>query len=365
MKISGTADLPLHYGNAPRWLFERMRRLARAIGEVILNEYGSKEFIKRISNPYWFQAFACLLGFDWHSSGTTTVTIAALKESGVDRFGLFIVGGKGKAGLRTTDEIKEMINKGIITDKIGERLIYISRMCSKIDNVLIQDGFDLYQHSLIFDEKARWAVVQQGMNNKTSYARRYHWLYVKINNMIKDEHDICCDIKQKNVLNLTGKKSDENRKVCVDIVNEGKERIRRYVKEVIGKSCTGLNKWFRSKELAPRLDMPRKLNWNVFDKLYEVKPKRYEEIVRTNGMGKENIRALALIAEVIYGKEADWKDPVKFSYAHGGKDGVPYPVNKKVYDESIRTLENFIEQAKLCNKDKEFIKKKLMRFKRF
>ncbi len=339
---TGVAELPLHYGTCPRWLFERMKKLSGAIAKAIILEHGTEELLKRLSDPYFFQAFACVVGFDWHSSGTTTTLCAALKEAGLDECGIAICGGKGSVARKAPEEIeKKAKNFGVD----AEKLTYFSRISAKVDNTCIQDGFELYHHVFIFDEQGNWAVIQQGMNTQNKYARRYHWFSPK--NLVLEPHSaVCCDIKTK-TLNLVAKESKQAQKCMVDIAKEGEQKVKKLFMES--------SHWFDLRRYEKSL--------HAIEKAYEEQPKTFEELLAIRGLGAKALRALALIAKLIYGCELSWKDPVKYSFAHGGKDRVPYPVDKKLYDASIRTLEEAVELAKLGKREKLHAFKTLKRLR--
>jgi len=338
---TGIANLPLHYGKAPRWLFNRMTKLSGEIAETIIDEYGQEEFLKRLSDPFWFQAFGCVLGFDWHSSGLTTTVLGALKVSLNEKnIGLQVAGGKGATSRKTPSEI-ESTKFNLSTKKI-EKLIRASKLSAKVDNSLVQDGFQLYQHNFIFTEKGKWAVIQQGMSN--SWARRYHWISESVKTFVEEPHDaIVSEMRKEKVLNLTAKESRETRQATLDLV--GSRNIltlpRRH--EIL------------KKDLSKRA-------MKVINLIYETNPKSYEDLISIKGVGAKTIRALTLISDLIYGTKASWKDPVKYSFAHGGKDGIPYPVDREVYDKNIRILKNAIENAKIGRKEKLFAIKKLSNF---
>jgi len=365
MKNVGIAELPLHYGECPKWLFERMKKLGKCITEAIILEYSKDEFLKRISDPFFFQSFACVLGFDWHSSGVTTTLCGALKEAlNNENLGIYVAGGKGKVSRKTPEEIEKIGEKINLSTKNIEKLIYSSKMSAKIDNIAVQDGYNLYHHCFIFSEDGKWVVIQQGMNIKNKYARRYHWISEKIKKFTEEPHNaICCDKKEDFVLDMTSKENAEIRKVSVELVkdNIGKRLMRQ----------STLNDFFEENEFCEtkNLKMPFhhevKIDKNVINSLikaYEINPKDFEELLEINGVGQKTIRALALISQIIYGKEISWKDPVKFSFAHGGKDGTPYRINKNHYDTTIEILTKAIEEAKLGEKEKLFALKRLSDF---
>lgn len=346
---TGIANLPLHYGTAPKWLFTRMVKLAQAITEVIVEEYGTEVLLKRISQPHWFQSFGCVLGYDWHSSGLTTVTCGALKEAlNKANLGIMVAGGKGKTSIKTPQEIKKISETFSFTTTKTNRFIYASRMCAKVDNALIQDNYQLYHHTFFLTEKGKWAVIQQGMFK--FYARRYHWLSDNIKHFVVEPHEaICCDKKLKHVLNMTAKESEEARKTSLDIVKENPNHIIKYFREE-QKTLYHYDKL--SLPSHHRIPKMRKLELLTLKRAYEFQPRTYEELVAIKGVGPKTIRSLALISQLIYGKRPSWEDPVKYSFAHGGKDSIPYPVNKKVMDSSIKILKEAIYQAKLGNKEK-------------
>ncbi len=340
---TGVADLPLHWGSCPRWLFERMKKLGRKISEIIVLEFGRDEFLKRISDPFFFQSFACVLGFDWHSSGVTTTVCGALKEAKLQDLGVAVLGGKGKSSRKTLQEIEDIGTRFSLTEKQIEELKYNSRMCAKVDNNCVQDGYSLYHHSFIVSEDGKCSVVQQGMNPETRYARRYHWLSEKIKSFVVEPHSaICCDSAGK-TLNMVAKESEETRKCSVDLIKDNPVHLKKYL----------------------FLDRKHGIDLRTYSgllKAYEFQPKNYEELVSIRGLGAKTIRALALISSLVYGAEPSWKDPVSFSFAHGGKDGHPYPVDRKTYDRSIEVLSVAVENAKLGNKEKLHALRRLKEF---
>ncbi|MFB6217079.1 MAG: DUF763 domain-containing protein [Candidatus Aenigmatarchaeota archaeon] len=363
----GTANLPLHGGKAPRWLFDRMEKLSKAISEVIIEEYSRKELIQRLSDPWWFQSFACVLGYDWHSSGTTTVTCGALKEAlNEEEHGIKVVGGKGSTSRNAPDEILDSKMCNYSRLKGLERT---SRMSAKVDSNCVQDDYGLYHHVLVFTEKGDWAVIQQGMNSKNSYARRYHWMSENFDSYVEEPHrGISTERRENEVLNLTSSLSDETRNISVDLVNDGPGHLERYLKPSSQSSI------FNFVDSGSRtLDMPshHPVKMDEFsqrtlknlEKASERQPEDFEELVSMKGVGKKSLRALALIAELVHGSENDWKDPARFSYTHGGKDGYPRPVDKKQYDRSIEVLEEALEKAEVGKKEKLKSLRKLEKFK--
>jgi len=360
MKRTGSVNLPLHGGSAPRWLFGRMVRLAEGISEILVCDYGQEEFLRRISDPYWFQALSCVLGFDWHSSGTTTTTCGALKTAiNPKELGIRIAGGKGATSRKTPSEIENFCNEFSISSKRAEELVYASRMSAKVDNSCIQDGYQLYHHCFFLTEKGKWAVVQQGMN--LDYARRYHWISEGIESFVEEPHTgICCDRVESHVLDMTANDSRETRKASLDLVKDNPAHLENFFKKSNDQKSI---QEFTMPAHHPVFNVDiGKDGMNVLQKAYEIQPESYEELVSLRGMGPKKIRALVLISELLYGTEPSWRDPVKFSFTHGGKDGFPYPVDRKAYDNSIQVLKDAVEQAKLERKEKLYAIKRLRDF---
>jgi hypothetical protein len=360
LKRTGVARLPLHYGRAPRWLVVRMIRLAREIVTVIVDEYGQDEFLRRISDPFWFQAFGCVLGYDWHSSGVTTVLTGVLKSAiSPSEQGLAVCGGKGRASRQAPVEISHVGEEfGFTTDRI-ERLRYASRMSAKVDNTAIQAGYPLYHHAFFITENGKWAVVQQGMSLKDRTARRYHWcsLLKARDSFVVEPHDaVVGDVKREVALNMTAKESEGCQKTSTDIAKEEPRKIVRMLKSIHPAYQKSLQEWIPEvtwKEYAiDVLYLPRNLNWKSVKRAYDFQPKNYEELLSIRGIGPATVRALALISELVYGEKPSWKDPVKYSFCVGGKNGVPFPVDKTTYDEAIEILENAVKQAKVGDKER-------------
>lgn len=358
MSKTGIANLPLHCGKAPRWLFKRMVALSKGITEVIIYEYGKDEFLRRISDPFWFQALSCVLGYDWHSSGCTTVTCGALKEA-IDPkiFGLAFTGGKGKTSRKTPIEIEQIGELYNLSTTTIKNLQYSSRMAAKVDNTAIQDGYDLYHHAFIFSENGKWAVIQQGMNSENQYARRYHWLSDNIENFVLEPHNaIVGDNCEEKVLNMTAKQSINTQKISLDLINDNPQHLKRDWAELTkSENQQTLDNWLypiQNKQQIKYLNMPRSINWQKIKEIYDVHPTNYEELISLKGVGPNTVRALALISDLIYGEKPSWEDPVKYSFTVGGKDGLPYAVDKKAMNESIDFLKNIIGSAKIVDKDK-------------
>lgn len=346
---TGIANLPLHPGKAPPWLFKRMVKLAEAMTEILCREYGKTEFLRRISDPFWFQAFACVLGYDWHSSGTTTVTCGALKVAlSPQEHGIVFLGGKGATSKKTPSEIDALAETFSFSDSKINELKKASRLSAKVDSAVLQDGYTLYHHSFVVTENGEWAVIQQGMNEATKYARRYHWL--EPNSFVCEPHAaICCDSIGK-VLNMTAKECEESRKCSVDLVNDNPSNLKSMLANLNGQTTI-------SNFDAPVLNFPKEHwmnigNYSALMDAHEFQPKNYEELVLLKGIGAKSIRSLALISNLLYGSEISWRDPVKYSFAHGGKDGIPYPVDKRIMDKSIEILREAVHNTKLGDNEK-------------
>jgi len=371
MQRTGVARLPLHYGKAPRWLVVRMRKLAKEIVTIIVDEYGTGDFLKRVSDPFWFQALGCVLGYDWHSSGVTTVLTGVLKQAvSPEEHGIAVCGGKGKVSLQAPNEIESVGEKfGFLTDNI-KALQYASKMSAKVDNVAVQAGYQLYHHAFFVAEDGEWAVIQQGMCTRDRTARRYHWLSENMQNFVVEPHNaIVGDAKRELALDMTARESEGCRKISVDLAKEPPRKVVRLILSVRPAHQKSLTDWMpKMADTAWKeypidvLSMPRNLNWKVFQQVYEFQPRNYEELLGFRGVGPATVRGLALIAELIYGEKPSWKDPVKYSFAYGGKDRVPYPVNRKAMDESIQILKQAIQEARIGDTEKIQSLQRLRRF---
>ena len=365
----GIINLPLHGGHAPSYLIKRMIKLSAAISKIIIEEEGSKEFFKRISDPLWFQAFGCVLGFDWHSSGLTTVVTGVLKQSILyDTHGISLSGGKGRNSTKPKYEIPKLAerNHNLSTNRINE-LVYASKMSAKVDSAAIQDGFNLYHHCILFDDYGHWTIIQQGLNKTNKMARRYHWISNNLLNYIIEPHrGIIGNERIPFCLDMTSRESEKNRKICVDIIKEGSKSVKSYIDKIMETNIPqNLDKWLYNNNKLPsdsygfferdnieKYEMPSKINWKIMDELYDNNPKNYEDIISQEGVGPSTIRALSLIAEIIYGTKTSWNDPVKYNYAHGGKDGVPYPISRNIYDHSIKYLSEAINGSEIEKEEK-------------
>lgn len=344
---TGTADLPLHTGRAPAWLFDRMKQLARAIVETIVADRGPAAVLEKLSDPHWFQAFGCVLGFDWHSSGVTTTVCGALKEGLAGReadTGIHVAGGKGKASRKTPQELIEI---GARTGLDGEKLAYTSRMTAKVDSAAVQDGFDLYHHCCFVADGGDWAIVQQGMRDSDGSARRYHWLGSRVDDFVNEPHAaVASDAQSQTVLNLVAAESDATRTASTQFAAEEPQRAAKEIARAI------------TLELPRRhwVDIERDINprhlKTVLLGTYEAAPADFEALLAVKGVGPATLRALSLISELLYGAPASTRDPARYSFAHGGKDGFPFPVDRTTYDGSIDYLRDALGRARIGNADR-------------
>lgn len=349
MKRTGSADLPLHNGSVPKWLYERMALLGFAITEAILSEYGKKEFLSRMSDPFWFQSFGAVMGMDWHSSGITTSVMGALKRAinpHSKELGIYICGGKGK---HSTDAPKELLLVGEQTGLNANELVRFSKLSAKVDNTAVQDGFQLYIHNFIVSNEGDWTVVQQGMREGDAMARRYHWHSQHVRSFVEEPHTAICGENQGQILNLTATEANNTRASILGISRDQPEKIMQEFQHLIMPSHHDV----RSKDV----DLKRlgTVLWLAHDK----QPADFEELLLLQGVGPRTVQSLTLVSEVIHGTPSRFKDPARFSFAHGGKDGHPFPVPTKTYDEVIHTLQNAVTKAKIGQAEKATALKKL------
>lgn len=335
-----------------------MKSLAAEIVTVIVDEYGRDELLLRLSDPFWFQSLGCVLGYDWHSSGVTTVLTGVLREA-IDpsSVGVAVCGGKGKRSNMTPAEIHQYGSLFKLSEEQVGRLEHASRLAAKVDNAAIQAGYPLYHHAFFMTLDGKWAVIQQGMDGSDKTARRYHWLSEHVQSFVVEPHDaIVGDAIRPTALNMTSKESEDSRKVAVDLVKDGVENVRNDVLSLRSDSQKLMTEWMNQTPnrtyTTKVLNMPRHIDWNAMRQAYEFQPTNYEEFLSVPGIGPGAVRALALVSQIIYGAKPSWRDPVKFSFAVGGKDGVPFPVDRSSYDQTIHHLSHLIEKARLEGREK-------------
>jgi len=337
MKRSGTADLPLHGGYVPIWLAERMAKLGLAIVQNILLDYGKDDLLRRLSDPFWFQSMGAVMGMDWHSSGITTSVMGALKRAvnpHSKELGIYICGGKGKYSRQTPDELLRISDK---TGLDGNYLVRCSKLSAKVDNTAIQDGFQLYTHNFILSDTGKWTVIQQGMSDVSSTARRYHWHSDSLTSFVDDPHTSIYGKNTGLILNMADKQADSSRKGIMQIAGEKPEYMLKEISKLV----------LPSHHDVKAKDVDLKRLGAVLWLAHEKNPSDFEDLLLLQGLGPRTLQSLVLVSEVIHGTPSRFKDPARFSFAHGGKDGHPFPVPTKVYDETIATLQNAVYKAKL------------------
>lgn len=337
----GYADLPLHYGTVPTWLAQRMCLLGGAIVEAIVMEYGRMALLQRLSDPFWFQSLGCVLGMDWHSSGITTSVMNALKKAinrRSEELGVYVCGGRGKASLRTPEELLAIAGR---TGLNGDELVKHSRLSAKVDNTAVQDGFQLYLHSFVVTKEGEWAVVQQGMNPNERMARRYHWLSSSLRSFMEEPHTSVCGRNQGQILNLTDRHATPTKEGILELTKEIPDKLMREVSLILPRHHEVKAEDVNLKRLGAALILAHETN--VAD---------MESLLLLEGVGPRTLQSLTLVSEVIHGTPSRFSDPARFSFAHGGKDGHPFPVPTSVYDETIEVFDKAIRQARLGDKDK-------------
>ncbi|WP_043397514.1 DUF763 domain-containing protein [Archangium violaceum] len=360
MDRTGSADLPLHSGRVPDWLAERMARMSRVLVEALVLHYGRHEVLRRLAHPFWFQSLGAVMGMDWHSSGVTTTVLGALKRGltpGGRQLGLYVVGGKGLQARRTPDELR------IIGDRVGidaEALIRVSRLAAKVDSAAVQDGFELYAHSLILSDDNAWAVVQQGMNADARQARRYHWLSEGLGSFVDSPHAAIEGPNQGVILNLTDKRASRARAAQVELVSLGPDVVLGALRKLRPQPTPEPVPFTPP---LPHLQMPvheevtrddvmlRRLH-GTLAAAAEQGPRDFAELLLTPHVGARTVAALASVAEVLHGTPSRFTDPARFAFAQGGKDRQPFPVRLDVYDETLRVLRSAVDAARLGNDER-------------
>jgi hypothetical protein len=335
-----------------------MQKLAGEMATVIVHEYGLDMFLRRVSDPFWFQALGCVLGYDWHSSGVTTV-LTGVYKSAINplELGLTVCGGKGKTSRKTPAEIDFLGDKYGFSETKLDELRYASRMSAKVDTTAIQAGYPLYHHAFFVTESGTWAVVQQGINTEDKSARRYHWLSENVRGFVVEPHNaVVGDLKRDVALDMAAKESEGCRKTSTDLTKENPRKLRKTFLSIRPVHQKSLQEWIPTGlgdgYAVDAFSLPRSLNWKAIKRAYDFQPRNYEELLSIRGIGPATVRALALVSELVYGERPSWDDPVKYTFCVGGKDGVPYPVDRKTYDETIEILDNAIKQAKVGSKEK-------------
>ena len=354
---SGSADLPLHGGQVPKWLADRMTRLGTVITEAIVHHYGRDELLRRLAHPFWFQSFGAVMGMDWHSSGITTSVIGALKRGIAPlagELGIHVCGGRGKHSRQTP---QELVSIGERVGFDGLALAKASRLVAKVDSAAVQDGFDLYLHGFVVTDDGRWVVVQQGMNGERKQARRYHWLSETLRSFVEEPHAAIDGVEQGEIINLTDRRAQASRRTQLDILQSlGPDGIARELRALEGRD--EMPGPLTSQPILPHLIMPahhevrpndvleRRLHGNLAAAA-DRGPSDFCELLLIPGIGARTVRALAMVAEIVHGAPYRFTDPARFSFAHGGKDRHPFPVPLRVYDQTIQVLKSEVQKAKL------------------
>jgi hypothetical protein len=364
-KRTGSADLPLHGGYVPPWLATRMAKLGRVIVEAIVHHYGRDELLRRLAQPFWFQSFGSVMGMDWHSSGITTSVLGALKrglQPIAHELGVYVCGGKGAQSRQTPGEL---ITLGERTGIDAAPLVHASRLVAKVDSAAVQDGYDLYLHAFIVTREGHWCVVQQGMNPARREARRYHWLSERLPGFFDAPHTAIEGRNRGTIINLADARAARNRAAELELVHSGPDRTIGVLKRLRdgGNAALDLFGEPSTEPEVPHLRMPHHHEVRASDvmlkRLHGVLaaaadrgPKDFADLLLTPGVGARTVAALALVAEVIHGAPARFADPARFAFAHGGKDGHPFPVPLEVYDATLRVLKTAVQQAKLGNDER-------------
>jgi len=342
MHRSGTADLPLHGGRVPAWLAERMTQLGAAIAEHVVLAHGPSGFLSRLSDPFWFQALGCVMGMDWHSSGITTSVMGALKRGlnpRVSDLGFAVCGGRGRHSRRTPDELRAFSARAALD---GDALARASRLTARIDNNAIADGFQLYLHSFVVHTSGEWAVIQQGMNDSSGLARRYHWHSAAVRSFVADPHTAICGRPQGVILNLVDGRAAAAQQALLTLAHEPVEASLGEARSLVMP---------RHHDVRP-VDVDLKRLGAVLAVAHEQDLRDFASLLLVEGLGPRTLQSLALIAEVVHGAPSRFSDPARFSFAHGGKDGHPFPVPLKTYDESLAVLRRSLEAARLGHTEK-------------
>lgn len=343
MNRSGHADLPLHYGTVPPWLAKRMATLGRAITEAVVMEYGKSVMIQRLSDPLWFQSLGAVMGMDWHSSGITTSVVGALKRAInpiSKELGIYVCGGRGKHSRNTPNELVQIAEK---TGLDGHELVRSSKLSAKVDNTAIQDGFSIYLHSFFLTDEGEWAVVQQGMNDATGYARRYHWHSQAFEDFLKEPHTSVIGTNQGHILNLTASDADATKKGIMELSEAKPKEIMREAQRFV---MMPAHHEVRAK------DVDLKRLGSVLALAHETDLSSFDDLLLLQGVGPRTLQSLTLVSEVIHGTPSRFTDPARFSFAHGGKDGHPFPVPLKTYDDTLGILRTALDRAKIGHTDK-------------
>ncbi len=354
MRRSGTADLPLHGGRVPAWLAERMTKLGTAISEMVVREYGRPELLSRLSDPFWFQSLGCVMGMDWHSSGITTSVLGALKRGlnpRAEELGIYVCGGRGRHSRRTPEELRTLADKLSLD---GDSLVRSSRLTARVDNNAIADGFQLYLHGFILSREGEWTVVQQGMNDNTGRARRYHWHSASVRDFTLAPHTAIVGEPQGTIMNLVDAQARPAQDALLSIAHDHPDKTLAEARKLTLPAHHDVR--------AENIDLKRL--GAILALAHEQDFRDFASLLLMETLGPRTLQSLALVAEVVHGTPSRFTDPARFSFAQGGKDGHPFPVPLKTYDESLAVLRRALDRAKLGNTEKIDGFKRLDRFTR-
>ncbi|WP_407150666.1 DUF763 domain-containing protein [Bradyrhizobium sp. ORS 86] len=348
---TGSADLPLHGGRVPLWLAERMAALGAIITQAIVHHYGRDAFLQRLSHPFWFQSFGAVMGMDWHSSGITTSVIGALKRGLApmqDELGIYVCGGRGRHSRRTPEELSAL-GERIGFD--GAALTRASRLVAKVDGAAVQDGFELYLHGFFVSRDGRWTVVQQGMNDRKRQARRYHWHSEGLRDFVDEPHSAIDGPSQGEIVNLTDRRAEASRQAQLDLLAAlGPDGIAHQYAKLTDRAPPQADLLHlimpSHHDVRPSDVFIRRLH-GTLAAAADRGPLDFPDLLLMPGVGARTVESLAMVAEVVHGTPYRFRDPARFSLAHGGKDRHPFPVPIKIYDETIRVLKSAVQQAKL------------------
>jgi len=342
MKRSGIADLPLHGGRVPQWLAARMTTMGTAIVESVLHHYGRAELLARLSDPFWFQAFGSVMGMDWHSSGITTSVMGALKRGLNPRaheLGIYVCGGRGRQSRQTPDELRQIADRASLD---GDALVRTSRLAARVDNNAVGDGFQIYLHSFVLTQDGDWAIVQQGMNETSRLARRYHWHSAAVRDFTSEPHSAIVGEQVGTIQNLVDRRARPAQDALLAIAQDDPGRTIGELRRLVMPAHHDVR----------RRDVDERRLGAVLALAHERDLRDFASFLLLEQLGPRTLQSLALVAEVVHGTPTRFSDPARFSFAHGGKDGHPFPVPLKVYDESVGVLKRALHSAKLGHSDK-------------
>ena len=348
---SGVMGMPLHFGKMPRWLTERMGNMGLAIVESVVQNYGKSEMLTRMSDPNWFQAFGAVMGMQWNSSGVTASVLGSLRRKTNPRakeLGIYILGGKGRYSYYAPNQIRNVSNQHGLK---GNELVKSCYLTRKIDNNAIMDGYNLYQQYFILTDEGEWTNISQGMNTKTRRARRYHWHSPTVRSFVDNPHTGIVGKKGKPIINLVDSRANNVRNNIVNLTHEKPISVLNECKKMS----------LPNHHDVRESDVNMKRLGAVLEMAYNNRIENFEDLMMLKGVGPKTLKSLALVSEVIHGDSSRFEDPSRFSFAVGGKDGRPHPVDTKAYDETIEMLQDSVEKSKLGYKDKSKAIKRLHR----